>query len=270
MPSQLKSDTARANGAKSRGPKTAETREKSSRNSLKHGFTARHIMLLACEDSAQFQEVVDEYMSMYLPTNFAERNLVEEMIGATWRIRRLKTIEVALVDYEMVRQEPELKKEMSRFDHGIHMGLSFRALADGSRSASLISRYESRLHRIHKSAQKILLDTRRTGWIGCAATSPASVSPAIAEPEPPPASTQTETSPPTPPEKIAVPPQPPAVAATRRRPICLQNNKFNNEPRIRRALRPIRNRRSLNAAFRRFKDDSSPAAQARSYSREAL
>jgi hypothetical protein len=46
MPSQLKSDTARANGAKSRGPKTAEGKEKSSKNSLKHGFTSRHSILL--------------------------------------------------------------------------------------------------------------------------------------------------------------------------------------------------------------------------------
>src|SRR5438045_2635312 len=101
MPSQLKSDTARANGAKSKGPKTAETREISSRNSLKHGCTARHTMLLACEDPAEFQRVADEYMTTYQPANPMERNLVEEMIGAKWRIQRLKTIEIALMDYEM-------------------------------------------------------------------------------------------------------------------------------------------------------------------------
>jgi hypothetical protein len=50
MPSQLKSDTARANGAKSRGPKSAATREKSSRNSLSHGLTSRHMLLLECEN----------------------------------------------------------------------------------------------------------------------------------------------------------------------------------------------------------------------------
>ena len=74
MPSKLKSETARANGAKSKGPKTTETRDKSSRNSLKHGLTTRHNMLLACEDPALFQQVVDEYTSVYQPTNPVERD----------------------------------------------------------------------------------------------------------------------------------------------------------------------------------------------------
>ena len=132
MPSQRKSDTARANGAKSKGPKTAATREKSSRNSLKHGLTTRHNMLLACEDPDLFQQVVDEYTSVYQPTNPVERDLVEEMIGAKWRIRRLKIIEVALVDYEMARQAEQIEKTLVDYDHGIHLGISFQELSDKS------------------------------------------------------------------------------------------------------------------------------------------
>jgi hypothetical protein len=50
MTSELKSATSRANGAKSRGPVTAEGREKSSRNSLDHGFTSKKTMVLECEN----------------------------------------------------------------------------------------------------------------------------------------------------------------------------------------------------------------------------
>ena len=76
MPSQLKSDTARANGAKSRGPKTAETKEKSSRNSLRHGFTSRHTILLECENEDEFQELEEEFAATYQPATPAEQDLV--------------------------------------------------------------------------------------------------------------------------------------------------------------------------------------------------
>jgi hypothetical protein len=56
MPSKLKSDTARVNGAKSRGPKTAAGLEKSSHNALSHGLTARHTLVLECENLEEFEQ----------------------------------------------------------------------------------------------------------------------------------------------------------------------------------------------------------------------
>src|SRR6266568_978595 len=73
MPSQLRSDTARANGAKSRGPKSAETKEKSSRNSLRHGFTSRHTILLECENEDELQELEDDFAATYQPATPAEQ-----------------------------------------------------------------------------------------------------------------------------------------------------------------------------------------------------
>src|SRR5207247_4933615 len=73
MPSELKSATSRANGAKSRGPKTPETKERSSRNSLRHGIVARKTILLECEDPNQFQEMLEEYAETYQPGNAGEQ-----------------------------------------------------------------------------------------------------------------------------------------------------------------------------------------------------
>ena len=81
MPSQLKSDTARANGAKSRGPKSAETKEKSSRNSLRHGFTSRHSILLECENEDEFQELEQELAATHQPATPAQQDLVNENGG---------------------------------------------------------------------------------------------------------------------------------------------------------------------------------------------
>jgi hypothetical protein len=177
MPSKLKSDTARANGAKSRGPKTAEGREKSSRNSLRHGFTSLNTVLLACEDPDAFQQLLAEYISTYRPETAAEKDLVEEMVAARWRIRRIWTAETALIDLEMITQEAEIKKKFDYADPGIQLGLAFRSLADGSRSLSLASRYESRLHRVYSRAYQTLRELQQ-------ARKPSPTQPS-AQPEPP-------------------------------------------------------------------------------------
>ena len=67
MTSDLKSATSRANGAKSNGPKTAEGREKSSRNSLTHGFTSKKTIVLKCENEGEFQKMLGYYATTYQP-----------------------------------------------------------------------------------------------------------------------------------------------------------------------------------------------------------
>ena len=161
MPSQLKSDTARANGAKSRGPKTAETKEKSSRNSLRHGFTSRHTMLLECEDEDEFQELEDDFAANYQPATPAEQDLVNEMVAARWRINRIRTIETVIMDCEMVRKKAEIEKTFLQPDSGIHMGMAFRTLAEESRSLSLCNRYESRFSRMFERAYRTLRELQK-------------------------------------------------------------------------------------------------------------
>ena len=166
MPSQLRSDTARINGAKSQGPKSAEGRAISSLNAVKHGFTSHSTILLACEDHDEFATMLKDYMAAYRPTDAIEKRMVEEMLSAEWRIRRLKSIETALIDCEMMRQEPELEKTITPFDVGIQLAVAFTALADESRALALITRYESRLHRIHDRTLNLLITKRQNAKPG--------------------------------------------------------------------------------------------------------
>ena len=131
MTSELKSATSRANGAKSRGPKTAEGREKSSRNSLVHGFTAKKTVLLACENPNQFEEMLGDYAKTYQPGSPVEEGLVNEMVACRWRMQRLRMIETALMDSEMERDVPEAK---TSDEPGYRMAFAFRRLVDGSRA----------------------------------------------------------------------------------------------------------------------------------------
>src|ERR1700689_820807 len=100
MTSNLKSAASRANGAKSKGPKSPETREKSSHNSVIHGFTSRKTVRLSCESEERFQEMLRDYTAAYHPGCPVEEDLVAEMIAARWRMQRLRMIETALLDSE--------------------------------------------------------------------------------------------------------------------------------------------------------------------------
>lgn len=96
MPSDRKSnlklvskpEAARANGAKSRGPATPEGRAKSSRNSLRHGLSAKSVLLPA-ESHEPFQLLLDAHIQQFHPASPVEMDLVEAMAVTRWRLRRL-------------------------------------------------------------------------------------------------------------------------------------------------------------------------------------
>src|ERR1700704_6506298 len=98
MPSKLQSDTSRANGAKSHGPKSPETRAISAQNSLKHGFTSHHTTLLECENPEEFAQTRAEHVTTYQPANDAQQNLIDAMVSARWRIRRIQVAESVLIE----------------------------------------------------------------------------------------------------------------------------------------------------------------------------
>src|SRR5712691_4858312 len=130
MVSNLKSETARANGAKSRGPTTAEGKEKSSRNANKHGLTAGNgNILLDCEDPGQFDEVLNRLLAIHEPATPAEQDLVEEMVACRWRTRRLWTIGTVLPTAEILAQAAKTDTR----DANIHLTMAFRSLPDASR-----------------------------------------------------------------------------------------------------------------------------------------
>src|SRR5207302_1454991 len=158
MVSTLKSETARANGAKSRGPTPAEGKEKSSRNAIRHGLTAGNgNILLDCEDPDQFDEVLNKLLGIHQPATPAETDLVEEMVACRWRTRRMWTIETGLLNAEILAQAA--KTDIP--DSNIHLTMAFRSLTDDSRSLALANRYEARLQRLYDRAYKTLRELQQ-------------------------------------------------------------------------------------------------------------
>src|ERR1700719_4429580 len=109
MPSALKSETARINGAKSRGPKTPQGRARSSMNALSHGLNAK-TLILPHEDRNLFAEIWKDYFDLLKPANQMEIDLVSDIVAARWRLRRMERYETVMLDEEIDTLGPEFKK----------------------------------------------------------------------------------------------------------------------------------------------------------------
>ena len=80
---------SRANGAKSRGPKTPQGKAVSSRNALKAGFTAKKFIIPELESEQEFDRFSLMLRKHHRPRNIEEALCVDRMIVVLWRIRRV-------------------------------------------------------------------------------------------------------------------------------------------------------------------------------------
>jgi hypothetical protein len=155
MSSQLKSETARANGAKSRGPVTPEGRAASSRNSVRHGLTAKSVVL-PTESREQFQLLLDSYLDQFHPATGVEMELVETMAVARWRMLRICAIETSVLSTELVRRAEDMNREFTGLNDDDRLAWVFQKLADHGSSLALLARYEAALNRSYDRAFKQL------------------------------------------------------------------------------------------------------------------
>ena len=150
-----KAEVARANGAKSRGPTTPEGRAKSSRNSLRHGLSAKSVVLPA-ESREQFQLLLDAHIQQFQPANPVETDLVEAMAVARWRLRRIWAIETSLLAHELERRAEDMDEEFTDMSADDRLAWVFQRVADNNQSLSLLARYEGNLNRAFDRAFKQL------------------------------------------------------------------------------------------------------------------
>ena len=162
MPSKLKSDTARINGAKSHGPVTPEGRAKSSANSRTHGLAAKYVRFQS-ETDEHFQLLHADYIDQFQPQTGVEADLVEVMVIARWRLRRLLALESHLFDTEMVRREKHIDKEFNMMGADARLAYVFQKMADEGQAIAMVIRYEGSLNRSYDKAfkQLLLLQSRR-------------------------------------------------------------------------------------------------------------
>jgi hypothetical protein len=86
--SNARAEASRRNGARSRGPKTAEGKASSARNALKHGLRAQKHVVLPEEDAAEFKAIEAALIEELGPVGPLRIALARGVAVAAWRLAR--------------------------------------------------------------------------------------------------------------------------------------------------------------------------------------
>ena len=106
----------RANAKKSTRPKTEAGKRRSRQNSRKHGLTAE-VLVVADEDAEEFRELREGLMEQYDPQVAMECELVEQIAGILWRLRRVPVFEAAAIDFRVDQvREQQRKREQEAWE----------------------------------------------------------------------------------------------------------------------------------------------------------
>ena len=196
-------EASRVNGAKSQGPITPEGKQRSSQNAVKHGLSARTVVLCN-EDHALFEQLEQDYIDSLQPCTVLELHLVQHIAVAEWRVRRAWSIETGINDISIVQHKLQDDREHPRLDDDYRLALTQKRVesdvAPVQRATARLERARSRamaeFHRLVKirpaGAQPIQITRPDVSTTG---RDPAQYLQPRNEPKPEPAS-----APPTPPE----------------------------------------------------------------------
>jgi hypothetical protein len=104
---------SRENGTLSKGPKTAEGKKRSSINAARHGLLAKSVVISE-ESREAFDNHHQKFLSKFDPTDGVEHGHVEEMVTASWLMRRLWTIENRLVEHAIANHhDPDPAEQLT-------------------------------------------------------------------------------------------------------------------------------------------------------------
>ena len=102
----------RKNALLSKGPKTDLGKLNSSKNSLKHGLTAKQLVI--GEDLKEFEKYRDHMIEELKPEGILEEQVVFKIIDVGFRLRRIGGIEAGIYNQEILHHEiDEYKQKMA-------------------------------------------------------------------------------------------------------------------------------------------------------------
>jgi hypothetical protein len=148
MRTQAQIEASRRNGAQSSGPVTAEGKARASLNHTLHGLAGSTIVLEG-ESEEKFEILLAECIDELKPETALERELVDEIAAARWRLRRSRAIETSMLNKHIARQRGTVESAYENADYPLR-----HETAMESANLPLIHRYETRISRSHDRAMK--------------------------------------------------------------------------------------------------------------------
>ena len=149
---------SRANGAKSRGPKTPEGKAIAAQNAIRHGCLAK-LTVMAGEDEQAFMQLSANLIHAFHPTDEHECNLVETMLICMWRRNRALAMETAGMSLMVLKQAAITSPTPDSLNPTDTHSIAFRgfvASVEENHALDLLHRYEARHTRAYERAAKSL------------------------------------------------------------------------------------------------------------------
>ena len=136
MISEKQLEANRRNARRSTGPNTAEGKERSSRNNLRHGLTGQ-ITVLPSEDREAHDLFCNRLIEHLNPENPMEEQLANSIAEDGWRLNRVTAIETNIFALGRDRERRELQCALKDAE----------TFLDQARSFQLLTLYEQRINR---------------------------------------------------------------------------------------------------------------------------
>jgi hypothetical protein len=127
MTSEQRKAANQANARHSTGPKTPEGKAVVRLNPLRHGLLARDAVLPG-EDADAFEDLWNQVRANFSPVGPIEELLVDRVVNAIWRLRRLARAETAHFHWQVHELKADrLTKQVRSYEKAPLDGLSFFA-----------------------------------------------------------------------------------------------------------------------------------------------
>jgi hypothetical protein len=154
MLSERRLAAIRANGAKSRGPVTAQGKANSARNNFRHGMRSRMVFPDHTADPAWFP-LLAGYCAEFEPQSDHELSLVHTLALADWQTIYLWALEANLINHETDRlthlhpDDDPADDPDAEMTPRCRVAFAFTNLANNNGVLDRIQRHEARLDRLY-------------------------------------------------------------------------------------------------------------------------